>query len=275
VAVAAFAQVSALASRGGGRYGVDLSAEWTIVGKPNGGYLLAVLGRAATSEAHQHHVLAASAHYLRSPVPGAADVETEVLRAGRSVSQVRSRLCQDGQVCVEALVTVGDLAAPTGTFEWAGNDAPPVPPWGDCVRLPATGPGGMAVTMMEQIEVRLDPGTLGFASGRPSGRGLLAGWLGLLGSAEFDDVSLLMAVDAYPPATFDIGPSGWVPTLELTAYVRAWPAPGPVHVEQRIGVIEGARFDETCRIWDSTGRLVAQSTQLAGIRMQTPQPRAE
>jgi hypothetical protein len=75
----------------------------------------------------------------------------------------------------------------------------------------------------------------------------------------FEPVSLLYAIDSLPPATFDVEPSGWVPTLELTGYVRALPAPGPV--------IDGQRVDETCYVWDVTGRLVAQGTQLAGIRL--------
>jgi hypothetical protein len=53
----------------------------------------------------------------------------------------------------------------------------------------------------------------------------------------------------------------------MTAYVRALPAPGPVRVLQRVGLIEGQRVDEQCWVWDSRGRLVAQGTQLAGIRL--------
>ena len=41
-------------------------------GKPNGGYLLSMLGRAALSTSRHPHVNAASAHYLRAPEPGAA-----------------------------------------------------------------------------------------------------------------------------------------------------------------------------------------------------------
>jgi hypothetical protein len=126
-----------------------------------------------------------------------------------------------------------------------------------------------AVTIMDQVDLRLDPSTLGFATGRPSGRGVLAGWLALPGGADFDDISLVMALDCYPPATFDIGPSGWVPTLEFTTYIRALPAPGPVRVVQRVGAIEGDLVDETCQIWDSADHLVALGTQLAGVRMHT------
>ena len=95
----------------------------------------------------------------------------------------------------------------------------------------------------------------------------MRGWLDLPGTAVFDPISLLFAVDSFPPATIDIERVGWVPTLELTAYVRALPVPGPVRVLQRAHLISGQRVDEACFVWDRSGRLVAQATQLAGIRL--------
>jgi hypothetical protein len=115
--------------------------------------------------------------------------------------------------------------------------------------------------------VRLEPGTSAFTTGQPSGRGELRGWLALPDGESFDPASLLYAVDAFPPATLDIELTGWVPTLELTAYVRALPAPGPVRVLHRAQLIDAQRVDEICFIWDHKGRLVAQGTQLAGIRL--------
>ena len=35
----------------------------------------------------------------------------------------------------------------------------------------------------------------------------------------------------------------------------------------RAQLIDAQRVDETCFVWDSTGRLVAQGTQLAGVRL--------
>jgi len=69
------------------------------------------------------------------------------------------------------------------------------------------------------------------------------------------------------PGTLEVALTGWVPTLELTVYVRALPAPGPVRILQQARMIDAGRVDEACFVWDSTGRLVAQGTQLAGIRL--------
>jgi acyl-coenzyme A thioesterase PaaI-like protein len=262
-----FSGVTILIDAGPGRFAADISPEWTIGGKPNGGYLLAMLGRAAVTVSTHHHVIAASAHYLHSPNPGPVEIDTEVLRSGRSASQVRVRMNQDGQPCVEALATIGELGGSTGAY-WDRGLAPASQvPFEECPRLVPNLPDGIRVAMMEQVEVRLEPGSLGFTSGHPSGRGELRGWLSLPDGESFDPASLLFAVDAFPPATFEIEYSGWVPTLELTAYVRALPAPGPVRVLQRAQVIDDHRVDETCLVWDRTGRLVAQGTQLAGIRL--------
>jgi acyl-coenzyme A thioesterase PaaI-like protein len=259
-----FHAVTAVVETAPGRFKAEVDPAWTIGGKPNGGYLLALLGRAVIAIAPQPHVIAASAHYLAPPEPGAVELVVEVLRAGRSASQLRARLMQGGVPCVEALLTTSTLgdSAPT----WAdGVPQPAIAAFEDCVRLPAISPSGARVAIMDEVDVRLDPAVLGFARQAPSGSGELRGWLALP-EEDFDALALLYAVDAYPPATFEIAPSGWVPTLELTAYVRALPAPGPVRVLQQARLIEAGRVDEVCFVWDSAGRLVAQATQLAGIR---------
>jgi hypothetical protein len=266
-ATTTFAAVSALDDDGTERYRANVHPEWTIGGKPNGGYLLAMLGRAAGSVCEHDHVIAASAHYLHSPDPGPVVVEVELLRAGRSSSQVRAQMSQGDDACVEALVTMSQLDGAVTPYWDRGVPKMSNVAYEDCPRLIPRLPDGNRVAIMEQIEVRLDPESSGFTSGQPSGRGELRGWLALPQHEAFDPAALAFAVDAFPPATFDIEFSGWVPTLELTVYVRALAAPGPVRVLQRAQLIDARRVDETCFIWDRTGRLVAQGSQLAGVRL--------
>jgi hypothetical protein len=262
-----FSDVTALVPAGAGRFAGTVSADWTIAGRPNGGYLLAILGRAATIEGPHPDVIAASAHYVHSPEPGPVTVTTALLRAGRSASQVRTQLHQHDQLCVEALVTTSTLAPDTKPY-WDGGAPTPTPfEPGRGVRVPPVTPTGVPAPIMGQVEVHLDPDDAGFASGAPSGRGELKGWLALPQDEAFDPTSLLYSVDAFPPATFEVELSGWVPTLELTCYVRARPAPGPVRVLQKAQLIDAQRVDEVAYVWDVTGRLVAQGTQLAGIRL--------
>ena len=262
-----FSAVTAVTQHEPGRFSAEVDPEWTIGAKPNGGYLLSMLARAATSMSGHDHVIAASAHYLHSPEPGPVRIEAELLRAGRSASQLRARMEQDGRACVEALITASQLAADAAPYWDRGLPERSQSGYADCPRLIPSLPNGIRVAIMEQIEVRLEPGSRGFTAGRPSGRGELRGWLALPAAEAFDPAALLFAVDAFPPATFDIEFSGWVPTLELTVYVRAIPVPGPVRVLQRAQLIDAGRVDESCFVWDTSGRLVAQGTQLAGIRL--------
>lgn len=263
-----FSAVSAIVPSGAGRYEAEVSADWTIATKPNGGYLLAMLGRAAVDVGAHPDVIAASAHYLHSPEAGRSiAITAEVLRAGRSASQVRAQLWQDDQLCVEAQVTTSTLDPHSEPYWSAGLPVPEIADQEHCIRVPTVSPSGLVIPIFGQVEARVDPADIGFASGAPSGRGRLRGWLDLPGGEAFDPIALLYAVDSFPPATLDVAVTGWVPTLELTAYVRALPAPGPVRVLHQAQVIDGQRVDEACFVWDSTGRLVAQCTQLAGIRL--------
>lgn len=254
------------------RFAINLDAGWTVGPRPNGGYLLAAVARAAGqalagSGSTHRDPLAATAHYLHAPDIGQAEVRTEVLRTGRGASQVRASLWQGERPCVDAAFTIGSIADGTEPW-WSDLEPPPIPAPDDCVRLPAAREGALfVVPIMDRLHLRLDPATLGFARGEPSGRAEIRGWFAFGDGRPLDAVGLLFALDALPPATFELVSTGWVPTLSLTTYVRARPSRGPVLIRQRAQVVEAGRVDEVCDIWDASGRLVGQATQLAGIRI--------
>ena len=264
----AFDAATAVQRSAEGRYTGDIHPGWTHGGKPNGGYLLAILARAAADAvaaagADHPHPLVATSTYLSAPDPGIVDVEIDVLRVGRSASQLRGRLSQDGKPCVESVLTLARLD-PDAEPRFHDVEPVPVPPWEECE-------GGFRTTpevegaMDGALERRLDPATSGFFRGEPTGRGEFRGWLRFHGR-EPDPLALLFVADGFPPATLDLGSTGWVPTLELTVYVRALPEPGPLRVRQYTRLVQQGFFDEVCEIWDSRDRLVAQATQLAGVR---------
>jgi acyl-coenzyme A thioesterase PaaI-like protein len=263
--VAGFDVATALTAQGNGRYVGQLDPAWQIAGRLNGSYLLAVLGRAALTELGPEfpHPLVTAAHYVRSPDPGPAELVVHVLRRGRRTAQTRVTLTTDAGPCVEALVTCGQLDPAEPFHDGVGR--PELPPEDECPRLPVQGPGFL-VPLMDVLVERLDPATMGWAIGKPSGAGELRGWLRFEDGREPDTLALLAVVDALPPATFDLGLAGWVPTLALTCHVRAVPAAGPLTVRQRARHVAGERVDEECDVWDSTGRLVATGHQLAGVR---------
>jgi hypothetical protein len=169
------------------------------------------------------------------------------------------------------LATYGDLDAAhdrqTDAAAAALHLALPVPdlsPREECLAADGA-PAGFdeAPPLLARFDLRLDPATAMWAIGKPSRRGVIQGWLELADRRPLDPIALLMVVDALPPVTFDLGMPGWAPTLELTAHVRAKPVPGPVVVRHQTRTVAGGLFEEDCEVWDSTGRLVAQSRQLA------------
>ncbi len=258
-----FSDVTAVTRVDGGTFTAEVDRGWAIMGKPNGGYLVAMMARAAAEVSTHDHVIASSAHFLRSPDPGPVEIDVEPLREGRSTGQSRVRLRREDQVFVEALMTIGPIDPDAGDRWSAGVPEHGAASYDECLRL-ASPP---APEMMQQVDLRIDPATAGFLRGEPADVGELHGWLALPDGEAFDPVSLHFALDAFPPATFDVEMSGWVPTLELTTYVRGIPAPGPLRVLQKARLVRDGRLDEACFVWDSAGRLVASGTQLAMIRI--------
>jgi hypothetical protein len=77
-----------------------------------------------------------------------------------------------------------------------------------------------------------------------------------------DTLALPSLVDAVWPAVLDIGARG-SSTLELTVHVRARPAPGWLACRVVTRYVTTGYHEEDFEVWDSSGRLVAQSRQLA------------
>jgi acyl-coenzyme A thioesterase PaaI-like protein len=254
-----------------------LTDDWLIGAGVNGGLLLAACGHALSRvfEADGHpDPFSISAYYLAASRPGPMTLRTEVLRRGRTMSTGAVSLGQgaeDGAPVerIRALATYGDLGALPDDVRTTAT-APVLPPVEDCL------PSGMApaalrgsASLLDRLDLRLDPACAGWAVGRPSGRGFLQGWLRLADGRQPDPLMLLLAVDALPPVTFDLGLPGWAPTLELTAHVRAVPAPGWLKVVHRTRNFAGGLMEEDAEVWDEAGRLVAQSRQLARAPRET------
>jgi hypothetical protein len=263
-----FDRDTAVTLREPGVYDIDLSAGWTIIKAVNGGYLLAVLGRALADALPHRDPFTISAHYLTASTPGPAVIRTEAVRTGRTLSTGQASLFQyDGEgrevERIRVLASYGDLDSLPDDVRTSA-EPPAIPPMAQCFG-PEDGPapvsGSSAIT--ERLKLKLDPATLGWALGSPSGKGEMRAWFGLADGRDPDPLSLLLAVDALPPTAFELGISGWVPTVELTVHVRSRPAPGALRVSITTRNLAGGFLEEDCEIWDSSDRLVAQSRQLA------------
>ena len=262
---------------GSGTYRGTLGEGWRIGGGINGGLLLALAGHALRRELGEPSAdgipghadpMAISAFFLTPGAPGPVTVRTQAVRRGRAVSTGQASLLQDdgsgGEVeRVRVLATYGDLAAVDGDTSTTATP-PQLPDPDACVSAAQAPPQFLEhASLLERLDMRLDPATVGWAVGRPSGKGVIRGWLRMADGREPDPLLLLLAVDALPPVSFDLGMPGWTPTLELTAHVRCRPAPGWLRVSLTSRTLSGGYLEEDAEVWDSENRLVALSRQLA------------
>ena len=252
-----------------------LGEGWLIGHAINGGVLMALATRAGSlvlggPGGPGHAVpLTWGTHFLSAAVAGPVEVRVEPLRLGRSMSTVSVRVVQETASGVAERVrlvaTYGDISR-TEPLRRAPA-VPAMPPPEQCApaRRDAS-PAASGIVMLDRLDVRVDPSTAGFAVGRPSGRGVIRAWL-RMGDGRDPDVAMLpYAVDALMPVSFDLGVLGWAPTLELTGQVLGVPAPGWLAVELTTDTVAGDLVVEDACVWDSEGRLVARSRQLASVR---------
>ncbi|AZT93242.1 MAG: thioesterase family protein [Brevibacterium aurantiacum] len=259
-----FASAIAVERQSDTSFTADIDGDWSVAGAVNGGYLLSVAGLALrNNSAKAPDPLVLSTYYLGPSQGGRAEITTRLIREGRSSATFAVDLSQNTEPKITALATMGNLAALPDDV--ATTAIPPELPDPDqCINV-AEAPGDFieSAPLMKRYDMRLDPETAGFAAGRPSGRGLLQGWIRLADGTAPDALSLLAFLDAFPPVMFDLGRFNWAPTMELTAHLRAEPAPGWIRAKLYTRNIAGGMFEEDCELWDSAGRLVAQSRQLA------------
>jgi acyl-coenzyme A thioesterase PaaI-like protein len=242
-------------------YDVGLDDGYAIGGPLNGGYLLAAVLRAVVDASPHPHPVSTSAQFLRAPRPGPAQVILEPLKSGRTAAMCRATLVQEGERFIESLVTTATLSDDAPVYQ---DEAPSVPPLEECVRLPEPKPES-GMTLSARMDLRFDPPTIGWLTGAPTGRPESRAYFRLAEPQDPDPFVLALAVDALPPVVFSAGARGWAPTVELTWHLRALPAPGWLTVAGSGRLIRDGWFDEDVAVWDSAGRLVAQSRQLARL----------
>ncbi len=252
---------------GEGRWAGRIDPGYNIGANPNGGYLLAVAVAAMRAAVPGHpDALSVTAHYLKPGVAGAdCRVDVAVLRAGRSSSTVRATLSQDAGPRLELLAATGDLGDGDGDAGPTLEPPPPAMPPPDACVPRSPGEQGVALPILERLDIRLHPDE---ARAGAAGRAQVTGWIRFRDGREPDALAALLFADAFPPAVFGLlGAVGWVPTVELTVQLRRRPAPGWMLARFRTEDLADGRLIEDGRLWDARGRLVAQSRQLALVRL--------
>jgi acyl-CoA thioesterase len=122
------------------------------------------------------------------------------------------------------------------------------------------------LTPLDRVEFRIGE-VPGWLKGQPSGSPRSQFWMRFKDGRDADPLSLALLVDAFAPAVVEIGALST--TVQLTIHVRRRPAPGWLACRVESRYVFGGYHEEDFEIWDSGGRLVAQSRQLGLVRTST------
>ena len=266
----AFARTTAIRPLGAGRYACDFDAGWSTAAGINGGILMGTMIRALQAETGaDRHPRSLQVQFMRPPKPGPAEVQVELIRAGRRATNARVRVTQADELMVEALATsfTNDLDV-VATWSPLMPDVPAAadlephavdprhPPIGNHVAFrPCIGP-------LPFTGAALEPG-------EPARTG---GWLELRDPSPVEPALAAFFIDAWWPAA--LGPITELsmnPTVELSLHFRtAIPPEGLPHQPLLLDVrteasIEGL-VDEHARLFTADGILLADAVQLAITR---------
>ncbi|WP_338844981.1 thioesterase family protein [Massilia sp. W12] len=200
--------------------------------------------------------------------PGAAQFHSEILRRGKSVTQMACRVLQDGQVMAAALASFG---APRNSMLAIGAAAAPAIgaaqdgralPW-----LP-----GITPDFTRMVDFRMQQGDFPF---RNSGQHLIQGWMRWSEAAGVAQQNMRMAdlialLDSWPPSVLQMlstpAPASslsW--SMEFCAALDALPAHDWLQYQAQADCAADGYAHIGASCWDSQGRLLVLSRQCATV----------
>ncbi len=232
---------------------------YDVFGIPHGGYLAALASNAVLHASGQPDLFTVTTHYLRKASLGPLRWVVRPVGSSRRFATWMATGYQNDKVILSTMASVGDRTAFEGPH-WSTVRAPEVPPDAIQSDLGERAPIPVAA-IAQRVNLEFDKTCLAFVEGRKTDEAVLRA------VAHFDPVDQLagiIACDVTPPAAWNaLGVGGWVPTVELTAHLRARPVPGPVRIHVETRAIDAGFLEEDGLVFDAHGTLFVQSRQLA------------
>jgi len=244
-------------------YDATIDESWWIIMGPNGGYIAAIVARAAIDAAGsaERRLHSLTLHYLRPPSGGPCAVEVAVERVGRGVSTVTVRMTQADKLIV---VGVASIAVPRDSIGFDASTMPDVPS-PENTPVPVTPEGAPTLAMLQHFRNRPVFGNL-MGTIDPPGVPRSGGWMIFAEDTPIDEVALVALCDAWWPPIMEMGlPPMAVPTVDLTVHVRAVPTlPNVAVLGEFVSPLAADGYlIEDGTLWSPDGVLLAQSRQLA------------
>ncbi len=246
-----------------GLFRARIDTGWWVMRGPNGGYVAALLERAAEKHVADptRHPRSLTVHYLSPPTEGEAEISVTTERSGRTLSSLSIRMTQGDQV---RAIGVACLAESRKGLEIDGMTMPSVPEAASLARGDSVMPIHQRYDQryIENFHPDQDPSQVGVAA-----------WIRLTEIQDLDYPLLAAYSDALRPSVFSMAATreeiGPVPTVDLTVHYRSDPAELELEPDAFLLAVCRSRFardgyvEEDGEIWSPCGTLLLQSRQLA------------
>ena len=235
---------------------------WSINGIPNGGYLMAIGAQAMLLSSGKKSTPVITANYISRCIPGEAQILVEEFSRSKQFNRFQVKLIQDGKEKIRMHGTFADEKIECSVERYE-TKTPDIAPLDKCIQLPAI----PQFTLMNHLDIRLDPVSAGWMQGKLTDTSEMRGWIKFRDKRPFDIQSVLLAADAFPPPVFaSHGMSAWVPTIELSVNVRNIPVTAWLKGAFRTRFITCGLLESDGELWDEKGNLVAISRQIAQFK---------
>ncbi len=270
-----FARDTAVEKVSGGCYHTVLPEDWNCPVVPHGGFMAAVALRAMAAELDEpEQSLRTSTTAFAAQVPaGPVEIDVNVLRRGRSMSQASATVRAEGEDAGHTTVAV--FGRPRPGFEFTDVTMPDVPAPDDCPSFRDPPPEGaperkMAMPFWDLVEGRAAAGHAPWDDYVPTSSERSA-WHRFdeppwLDDGSLDPLSLVTLADTMPGAVGErMGPGrAWYlpPSADLTVHILGAARSEWILTRNRARHAADGYASLEMELWDANGSLVAYGTQV-------------
>lgn len=241
---------------------VMVSDDYSVNKVPNGGYLMALLAHQMLERSDKNTTPIITVNFLAKSLIAPAEVYITEISNSRQFNRYEARLVQDEKEVLHGIgsFVADDLECIINRYE---EKAANIAPREECVAFPQM----PDFTIYDNMDVRLEPESAPWLNGEKGTKSEHRGWIRFRDDRPFDICGILLAADTFPPAIFATeGPTGWVPTIEMSINIRNLPRSRWLKCRFRTRHVTCGLLEEDGELWDEAGNLVAISRQIAQFR---------
>lgn len=272
--MAAFADEIRVEPAGDGRYRATLSHAWDLVPLPQGGIIASFALRAAAAEVHDpsQQLRTCTTVFAGQVAAGELEVDVDVLRRGRSATQVSATVRNSGSTAGATVLAV--FGGPRRGPELVEVSPPDVAAPLDCRSyrdpLPEGVEGIEPFPFWEHVEGRGAMGHAPWEDYEPE-RSDVATWLRfddppLLEDGSIDPLGVVTLADRMPGCISERigreGPQWFAPSADLTVHLFAPARTKWILAHDRARWAGDGWASAESTLWDEDGQLIAYATQM-------------